>query len=74
MHWARLSIQGANSIKLTYGIHNSGLLYRILTKSRAILVNLGVFFPFLSLKRRLRALKTPKSKSGAKTKRRRFLD
>ena len=32
----------------------------------AILVNLGVLFSFLSLKRPLRALKTVKSKSGAK--------
>ena len=47
---------------------NSGLLYRILTKLREILVNLGVFFSFLSFKRRLRALKTVESKSGAKRK------
>ena len=32
----------------------------------AILVNLGVLFSFLSFKRRLRALKNVKSKSGAK--------
>ena len=32
----------------------------------AILVNLGVLFSFLSLKRRLCVLKTVKSKSGAK--------
>ena len=32
----------------------------------AILVNLGVLFSFLSLKRRLRALKTVKSKDSAK--------
>ena len=32
----------------------------------AILVNLGVLFSFLSLKRRLRALKTVKSITGAK--------
>ena len=32
----------------------------------AILVNLGVLFSFLSLKRRLRDLKTVKSKNGAK--------
>ena len=32
----------------------------------AILVNLGVLFSFLSLQRRLRVLKTVKSKSSAK--------
>ena len=32
----------------------------------AILVNLGVFFSFLSLKRRLHVLKTVKSKRGDK--------
>ena len=66
MHWARLATQGANSTQLTH--HNSGLLYRILTKLREILVNLGVFFPFLSFNRRLSALKTVKSKIGAKKK------
>ena len=37
-------------------------------KLRVILVNLGVFFAFMSLKRHLSALKTVKSKSSAKTK------
>ena len=36
-------------------------------KFRVILVNLGVFFAFMSLKPHLSALKTFKSKSGAKT-------
>ena len=67
MHWARLATQGANNIQLTYSY--LGPIVSDFDEIKGIFgLVFGVFFSFLSLKRQLSALKTVRSKSGAKTK------
>ena len=50
MQWARRATHGANSIQLTYSY--LGPIVLDFDEIKGILVNLGVFFSFLSLKRR----------------------